>query len=154
MANAKTIQVKLKTIADVSDAQSNLKQLQKALGQLKLPDALRANFTKIFADAEKYGTKAADALASGFKTKGEVAAYTKNMEGLCRTVDQLVKSMSKIDPSILEESFKNNIDPTKLETLNAQLKTLEQNLAALRTDKIEAINTYLPVPAKPEISNN
>ena len=56
-ANAKTIQVTLKTVADVNDVTSNVKQIQKVINQLKLPENLKSNFTKVFSEIEKSADK-------------------------------------------------------------------------------------------------
>ena len=89
MANAKTIQVNLKAVADVKDVLGNVKQIQSALGQLKLPDALRANFTKVFADIEKSANKASLALENGFKSKNDVTSYGRSMENINSLLVQL-----------------------------------------------------------------
>ena len=45
--DAKTIQVTLKTVADINDVTSNIKTIQQALNQLKLPPELQGRFDKL-----------------------------------------------------------------------------------------------------------
>jgi len=126
-ANAKTIQVTLKTVADVSDVTSNVKQIQKVINQLKLPENLKSNFTKVFSEIEKSADKASQALASGFKTKGDVSTFTKNMDRINTLMVQLQSNMSKISPDILKNSL--DIDTTKLEAAKKAITDIRQQLA-------------------------
>ena len=138
-ANAKTIQVTLKTVADVNDVTSNVKQIQKVINQLKLPENLKSNFTKVFSEIEKSADKASQALESGLKTKGDVSTFTKNMDRINTLMVQLQSNMSKISPDVLKNSL--DIDATKLEAAKKAVADIRQQLAqkidALGLQKVE-----------------
>lgn len=146
MANAKTIQVNLKAVADVKDVLGNVKQIQSALGQLKLPDALRANFTKVFADIEKSANKASLALENGFKSKSDATSYGRSMEYINSLLVQLQNNMSKITPDHLKNSL--NVDVTSLQQAQQLIKDIQNQLNA----KIEASGLEKVVNAARELA--
>lgn len=145
MANNQTIQITLKAVGDMSDVLSNVKQLQNVINQLKLPDNLKQNFIKLFSDVEKNGEKAAQALNSGFKTKGDVSNYAKNLDNIVLGLNKIQTAFGKIDPSVLQEAFSKGIDPTVLKELNDQISNLENKLVNLRTDSLDKISRALKI---------
>ena len=146
MANAKTIQVNLKAVADVKDVLSNVKQIQSALGQLNLPDALKASFTKTFADIEKSANKASLALENGFKSKGDVTSYGRSMEHINSLLVQLQNNMNKITPDHLKNSL--NVDVSSLQQAQQLIKDIQNQL----NSKIEASGLEKVVTAARELA--
>lgn len=124
--DSKTVQIKLKTVADISDVVSNAKQIQGVLNQIKMPQQMKDNFTEIFNNITKGADKASLALKNGFKNKGEVSNFTKSLNQISLYTDKLYKNMSKINPDMLKESFA--VDTKDLEQANNLLTQLTQNL--------------------------
>ena len=138
MANSITMNCTLKTVADVKDVISNVESIQKVLNQLKLPDSLKTNFTKIFSDLEKNGSKAVTALESGFKTKGSVSSYENALNQINGLLIQLQKNMGKVTTEDLQNSLE--VDPAQLKAAQDEVKRLQdllsQNIQAGGLDKI------------------
>ena len=126
MANARTIEFILKAIGDFGDVKGNIDVIQKSLNQLKLNPQLKQNFSNIFADLQKQTAKYQDYLNSGFKTKGDVTGLEKTGNKINALLNQLQTNMSKIDPSVLKESFE--IDTTQFEELNNKLKETQNTI--------------------------
>lgn len=131
MANSKTIQINLKAVSDFKDVISNVKQIQGVINQLKLPPELANRFKNLFGDVEKYGEKAASALASGFKTKGDVSAYAKNINAVNQALTAIQRSMQNISRSDLRDSL--NIDPTALKNATDQVIKYRNELSQIGT---------------------
>ena len=115
MANAKTITINLKAISDFSDVQSNVSQIQKMLGQLKLGPELTQKSGQIFSNLEKEAIKFQKFLDSGFKSKGDVIGLEASGKRIEQLFGQLQGIIGKIDPTILQQSFQ--IDPSKIDEL-------------------------------------
>ena len=126
--NSSTMTYNLKAIADVKDVISNIESIQKVLNQLKVPDALKDNFNKIFSSLEKNGTKAVSAFESGFKTKGAVTDYTNALTQINNLLGQLQKNMSKVSSSDLENSI--HIDAAQLKEAQEAVKNFQEQLKA------------------------
>ena len=111
MADSRTITINLKAVSDFNDVVSNAKQIQTVLNKLKLPESLKGNFDKIFGDIEKYGNKAAESVAKGFKTKGDLSGFEKSVNSVSHAWEQLLKNLNRIDDNILKDSL--DIDTSK-----------------------------------------
>ena len=133
MANAKTIEIILKTIGDFSDVTSNISTVQKSLNQLKLPTDLKTKFTGIFADLEKETNKYQKHLASGFKTKGDVTGLEKTGNRIKSLFESLHSTMQKINPDILKNSF--NFDTSELDDLNKKIEQTREKIQSIVKEK-------------------
>lgn len=131
-ANAKTIQVTLKTVADIKDVTSNVAQLQKALSGLSLSKGLEGQFTKLFTNVERNAEKASTVFAAGFKSKGDVNAYEKATNLIVEDMKKISQLMGQIDTSKL--NFQ--IDTSKSKTLTEDIARLKQEIDAIRTQNL------------------
>ena len=131
-ANAKTIQVTLKTVADIKDVTSNVAQLQKALSGLSLSKGLEGQFTKLFTNVERNAEKASTVLAAGFKSKGDVTAYEKATNLIVEDMKKISQLMGQIDTSKL--NFQ--IDTSKSKALTEDIARLKQEIDAIRTQNL------------------
>ena len=129
MANAKTIEFILKAIGDFGDVTNNINTIQNSLKQLKLPPQLKQNFTNVFSELQKETAKYQSYLNSGFKTKGDVTGLEKTGNKINALLVQLQTNMSKIDPSILKESF--TIDTSQFKELNSEIEKTQQKLSEI-----------------------
>ena len=132
MANAKTIEIILKTIGDFSDVTSNISTVQKSLNQLKLPSDLKTKFTGIFADLEKETSKYQKYLTSGFKTKGDVTGLEKTGNRIKSLFESLYSTMQKINPDILKDSFR--FDTSQLDVLNKKIQQTREKIQAIANE--------------------
>ena len=135
MAGSKTIQINLKAVADFNDVVNNAKQIQSVLEKLKLPDSLKANFTKIFADIDKNATKAAEAMERGFKTKGDVSTFEKTVNSINSSMTKLTQNMQKID----SESFGFGSLTGEINELDKTIKRLQNELNAISAQKLQDV---------------
>ena len=131
-ANAKTIQVTLKTVADIKDVTSNVAQLQKALSGLSLSKGLEGQFTKLFTNVERNAEKASTVFAAGFKSKGDVTAYEKATNLIVEDIKKISQLMGQIDTSKL--NFQ--IDTSKSKTLTEDIARLKQEIDTIRTQNL------------------
>lgn len=131
-ANAKTIQVTLKTVADIKDVTSNVAQLQKALSGLSLSKGLEGQFTKLFTNVERNAEKASTIFAAGFKSKGDVTAYEKATNLIVEDMKKISQLMGQIDTSKL--NFQ--IDTSKSKALTEDIARLKQEIDAIRTQNL------------------
>ena len=131
-ANAKTIQVTLKTVADIKDVTSNVAQLQKALSGLSLSKGLEGQFTKLFTNVERNAEKASTVLAAGFKSKGDVTAYEKATNLIVEDMKKISQLMGQIDTSKL--NFQ--IDTSKSKALTEDIARLKQEIDTIRTQNL------------------
>ena len=140
MANAQTFQLHLKAIGDFSDVTNNVQQVQQALGQLKLPPALKKSFESTFQDLSKETAKYQQLLESGFKKKGDITGLESSGDKINKLLNTLKSNMAKIDPGILQKSFK--IDPSAVEKLTAKMKELKGQLTGkLNSDEFKVLKT-------------
>lgn len=131
-ANAKTIQVTLKTVADIKDVTNNVAQLQKALSGLSLSKGLEGQFTKLFTNVERNAEKASTVFAAGFKSKGDVTAYEKATNLIVEDMKKISQLMGQIDTSKL--NFE--IDTSKSKALVDDIKRLKQEIDTIRTQNL------------------
>lgn len=131
-ANAKTIQVTLKTVADIKDVTSNVAQLQKALSGLSLSKGLEGQFTKLFTNVERNAEKASTVFAAGFKSKGDVTAYEKATNLIVEDMKKISQLMGQIDTSKL--NFQ--IDTSKSKALTEDIARLKQEIDTIRTQNL------------------
>ena len=124
MADSRTITINLKAVSDFNDVVSNAKQIQTVLNKLKLPESLKGNFDKIFGDIEKYGNKAAESVAKGFKTKGDLSGFEKSVNSVSHAWEQLLKNLNRIDDNILKDSL--DIDTSKLKEAEKEIEKYKQ----------------------------
>lgn len=143
MANAQTIQVNLKMVSDISDVTSNMSNVQKALGSLKLPDNLKTSFSKTFSDIEKETNKIQGLMSSGFKKKGDVTALENSYKKINQLMFQLQGNMNKISPKVLNDSFQ--LDPAKIEASKNQIQGLVQQLNQKTTMQQELTNVQAAI---------
>ena len=138
-ANAKTIQVTLKTVADIKDITSNAAQIQKALSGLTLPKGLESQFTKLFTNVERNSEKASKVFSAGFKSKGDVTAYEKATNLIVEDMKKISQLMGQIDTSKL--NFQ--IDTSKSKALTEDITRLKQEIDAIRTQNLTELQRLI-----------
>ncbi len=138
MANSDTIQINLKAVADVSDVTNNVKQIQNALNQLKVPPELRAKFNDIFTNIERQAEKASQAISSGFRKKSDITKFEDAMNGINSSWTSLVKNLSKIDSG----SFGFGSFTEQIKNFDTQIKQLENDLKALKNVDTKSFTNF------------
>ena len=138
-ANAKTIQVTLKTVADIKDVTSNAAQIQKALSGLTLPKGLESQFTKLFTNVEQNAEKASKVFSAGFKSKGDVNAYEKATNLIVEDMKKISQLMGQIDTSKL--NFQ--IDTSKSKSLVEDITRLKQEIDTIRTQNLTELQRLI-----------
>lgn len=138
-ANAKTIQVTLKTVADIKDITNNAAQIQKALSGLTLPKGLESQFTKLFTNVEQNAEKASKVFAAGFKSKGDVTAYEKATNLIVEDMKRISQLMGQIDTSKL--NFQ--IDTSKSKALTEDIARLKQEIDSIRTQNLTELQRLI-----------
>lgn len=138
-ANARTIQVTLKTVADIKDVTSNVAQLQKALSGLSLSKGLEGQFTKLFTNVERNAEKASTVFAAGFKSKGDVNAYEKATNLIVEDMKKISQLMGQIDTSKL--NFE--IDTSKSKALTEDIIRLKQEIDSIRTQNLTELQKLI-----------
>lgn len=131
MADSRTITINLKAVSDFNDVLSNAKQIQTALSKIKVPENLKGAFDKIFSDIEKHSTKAAETMANGFKTKGDISSFQKNINGINTAYDKLYQTITKIDGTKLGFG-----------SYEGEIKSLSAQIEGLQTKMANFANTY------------
>lgn len=139
MADNRTLTYTVKAVADISDVQSNVQNLKKILGQLKLPDTMAAGFEKSFAQIEKDVEKVQVQMAKGFKTKGDVSNFERAMASIVTQIQNIGTKIKGIDTKKLKGVT--NFDIKGLEAINTEIDTLrkkinqiEKNPVSIKTD--------------------
>ena len=139
MADSRTIRINLKAVSDFSDVVNNAKQLQGIFGELKLPDNLKSSLDKIFADIEKNGEKASQAMTNGFKTKGDVSNFERSINNINTSMERLVQTTSKMDSNL----FASGDLEKEIKAVDNQIKSLQQDIDKLSTSKMtEVTNAF------------
>lgn len=138
-ANAKTIQVTLKTVADIKDITNNAAQIQKALSGLTLPKGLESQFTKLFTNVERNSEKASKVFSAGFKSKGDVTAYEKATNLIVEDMKRISQLMGQIDTSKL--NFQ--IDTSKSKALVEDITRLKQEIDTIRTQNLTELQRLI-----------
>lgn len=131
MADSRTITINLKAVSDFNDVVNNAKQIQTALSKIKVPENLKGAFDKIFSDIEKHSTKAAETMANGFKTKGDISSFQKNINGINTAYDKLYQTITKIDGTKLGFG-----------SYEGEIKSLSAQIEGLQTKMANFANTY------------
>lgn len=138
-ANAKTIQVTLKTVADIKDITNNAAQIQKALSGLTLPKGLESQFIKLFTNVERNSEKASKVFSAGFKSKGDVTAYEKATNLIVEDMKRISQLMGQIDTSKL--NFQ--IDTSKSKALVEDITRLKQEIDTIRTQNLTELQRLI-----------
>ena len=127
MANSQTLFLNIKAVADMKDVLTNVESIKSALNKLKLPDDLKTSFSNQFKDLEKEIEKYQKLQANGFKTKGDVNAFTKSGNNIIHIYENIAKKIQSIDDSTLKESFK-DLGTQEVQRLKTELESLQSTL--------------------------
>ena len=103
MGVSKTIlEGKIKIGSDVSEAISGFKTLEKTLQKLNLGSVFNEKIGATFAKLYKSGEKMSEAIASGFKNKGDVAKYNTALTQMESALTSIRKELAGIDPKKID----------------------------------------------------
>ena len=133
-----TIQVDLKVVSDISDVTSNVKQIQAALNQLKVPQELRTKFNDIFSNIERQAERASQAIANGFKNKSDVTNFEKAMSSINTSWASLLKNFDKVGAS----SFGFGSYTQQIKDFDKQIQQLESDLQNLRKVDLSSFSRF------------
>ena len=124
-----TTKFTIQGVVDVKQVLTGIDEIKKALGKLALGPEVQANFNRLFQNVERQAEKANNAMASGFKNKGDVKNYTDAMNQITRSYEDIIKKIE-----ILKS--KNNTplikDSTDFKTITDKINTLEKDLQKLQ----------------------
>ncbi len=120
-----TQNVTFKGTFDVRDVMQGIDQIKKNLGGLSLGPGVESEFNKLFQKIERNAEKANNAMASGFKNKGDVKAYEDAMRQIATGYDDIITKAK-----VLSNSNKINlqVDDAAIKTLNSEMETLRNNI--------------------------
>lgn len=120
-----TQNVTFKGTFDVRDVMQGIDQIKKNLGGLSLGPGVESEFNKLFQKIERNTEKANNAMASGFKNKGDVKAYEDAMRQISTAYDDIITKAK-----VLSNSNKINlqVDDTAIKTLNSEMEALRNNI--------------------------
>ncbi len=139
MANARTVTVTLKTVADVQDVLQNVKQIQGALSQLKMPETMATTFKRIFDNIEKNANKAGEVINNNFSGKSDVHKFEQAMGQINNLFLQLRKSVAQIPDNVISDSFTQDLK--EVEALQKRVNELtDQYKARLNQIDVKALN--------------
>ena len=139
MANARTVTVTLKTVADVQDVLQNVKQIQGALNQLKMPETMTTTFKRIFNNIEKNANKAGEVINNNFSGKSDVHKFEQAMGQINNLFLQLRRSVAQIPDNVISDSFTQDLK--EVEALQKRVNELtDQYKARLSQIDVKALN--------------
>lgn len=139
MANARTVTVTLKTVADVQDVLQNVKQIQGALSQLKMPETMATTFKRIFDNIEKNANKAGEVINNNFRGKSDVSKFEQSMGQINNLFLQLRRSVAQIPDNVISDSFTQDLK--EVEELQKRVNELtDQYKARLSQIDVKALN--------------
>ena len=143
-----TQKITFKGDIDVKDVIQGIDQIKSELGKLALGPGLQSEFDKLFQRIEKNSEKANEAMASGFKNKGDVKRYTDAMDQIVNAYDNIITKAK-----ILSNSKKIHLeaDDSNLKTVRAELESLKIASDEARKAAVQAgrdLNTALKDAAK------
>lgn len=139
MANARTVTVTLKTVADVQDVLQNVKQIQGALNQLKMPETMATTFKRIFDNIEKNANKAGEVINNNFRGKSDVSKFEQSMGQINNLFLQLRRSVAQIPDNVISDSFTQDLK--EVEALQKRVNELtDQYKARLSQIDVKALN--------------
>ena len=115
-----TVELKIKAVGDFSDVANNAKALQNSLSKIKLPDSiggkLRQNLDGLVQQIGQVQKKS----EAGFKVKGDVTAFGKDLKQVDHLVDEVAKELKSIGREDLANSFNLNTQPIQEATAKVQ----------------------------------
>ena len=122
--------VKIEEVADVSSVLKGIKEIQDALKKLALPPDTQDSFNRLFNNVEKQAEKASKAMASGFKTKGSVSAYTTALGQIVSIYDELDRKIKRLD----KDKISLNVESGSFDKLNARIKELNTQITTAKNN--------------------
>ena len=129
---AQQIDIVANIITKVDGAEAGIKKLQQSLSQLKIPDGLDKNLAKSFANLDGIFERYRTQLNKGFKTKGDVSAFSKIGKELETELGKVSKYMTELTGKSID--FKVNSEP---------IRQAEKALESLLRRKEELTKTAL-----------
>ena len=132
-----TQKITFKGAFDVRDVMQGIDQIKKNLGNLSLGPGTEAEFNKLFQKIERNAEKANNAMASGFKNKGDVKAYEDAMRQISVGYDDIITKAK-----VLSNNNKINlqVDDTAIKSLNSEMKALQDNIKQAK-DSLRLLKT-------------
>ena len=127
-----TFTVTMKVLGDISDAQSNISNLQKSFSKVKLPDKLGDNLnkkiTEFYKEYERYQKK----IGEGLKTQGDYNQVEKSlnrMNALYKEIGNEAKKATKLDMKDLV-----NLDVGEFKKIGDEISNVVEKINKVKID--------------------
>ena len=141
-AGDKTINVTLKTIADIGDVTKKAKDIQDVLNQIQLPQKLKTSLETTFGNLFKETEKATDALSKGFKTKNDVTKYEQTITTINNLLTKLYTNIQNIDATKLEVK----IDDKEFTKFQNRIDELKRSISGISANELKSVQDIINKP--------
>ena len=128
-----TVNVVLKTVADISDVKTNIDALQKQFSKLRLPDKLGDNLNKKIGEFNKEWEKYQKKVSEGIKTQGDANAVDKMLSRMAILYKEIGQEASKIKGIDIKDLI--NFDDQVFVKLRNQIKETVDQISNIKIDK-------------------
>lgn len=128
-----TVNVVLKTVADISDVKTNIDALQKQFSKLRLPDKLGDNLNKKIGEFNKEWEKYQKKVSEGIKTQGDANAVDKMLSRMAILYKEIGQEASKIKGVDIKDLI--NFDDQVFVKLRNQIKETVDQISNIKIDK-------------------
>ena len=132
-----TQKITFKGAFDVREVMQGIDQIKKNLGNLSLGPGTEAEFDKLFQKIERNAEKANNAMASGFRNKGDVKAYEDAMRQISTGYDDIITKAKVLSNS---NKISLQVDDTAIKTLNSEMEALRDNIKQAK-DSLRLLKT-------------
>ncbi len=128
MASGQSFTATINVVANIGDAIKNIKSIQTALENVKLPsnfkNSLNDKFKSFYKEAEKYQ----EMLAKGPKTRGDASSLERSGDKVLKIYESISKEINSIDNKTLKNAFK-DMGNVEVERLKGQLNEVKTTLS-------------------------
>ena len=128
MASGQSFTATINVVANIGDAIKNIKSIQTALENVKLPsnfkNSLNDKFKSFYKEAEKYQ----EMLAKGPKTRGDASSLERSGDKVLKIYESISKELNSIDNKTLKNAFK-DMGNVEVERLKKQLNEVKTTLS-------------------------
>jgi len=83
-------------LVKVDNAEAGINKLKNSLSKLKIPDGLENSFKKSFSNLDTIFARYRSQVEKGFKTKGDVSAFTKTSKELDAELNRISQNFTKL----------------------------------------------------------
>ena len=131
------INMQISANMNASQVTGAIKEIQRELSKLKLPNDIGNNLKSIYSSLESELIKFQNQLNSGFVKNSDLSNLEKSGKSIISLFNRMGVEINKIDTSILKNSF--DFDISKVRNFTEQISNLKDQLNSLRSNNIESI---------------